>query len=259
MIGILQFGSSKDKERNLGEINSLIKRCDADLVVVPEYAMFDISRAAPNEVIWAAEPLDGPFTCGLCKVAREHSTYLVAGIIERDREGVYNTAALISPGGEVIGCYRKIHLFDAYGYMESQYFKPGNKPSEIFDIGKLRIAMAICFDMRFPELFRIYALRGADLIAVPSAWFRGPLKEETLAFLARARAHENTVYIALAAQYGENFTGRSMLIDPFGVVAADLGIGEKYIEMSIDLGYLNDVRKMLPILKLRRKDIYGID
>jgi len=257
-VGILQFGATKDKERNFSKIKSLIKSPDADIIVMPEYCMYDVAQATPAEVAAVAEPLSGPFTSNLIRLAGEYSAYVIAGVLESSTNGVYNTAVLISPKGELIGTYRKTHLFDAYSFRESSYFKQGQSPSEVYDLGKVKVAVAICFDIRFPEQFRIYALKGAELIAIPSAWFRGPLKEETLAFLARARAHENTVYLALSVQYSKDFTGRSMVIDPLGVVIADLGIGEKYAEVPIDLDYISEARKILPVLKLRREDIYDL-
>ena len=257
-VGILQFGAVKSKERNLAKIKSLIKSPMADLIVLPEYSMYDVVSCRPEEVLSIAEPLSGPFVRGLAKVAREYSTYLVAGVIERADASVFNTAVVLSPSGDLVGKYRKVHLFDAYNYRESEYFSPGDSPSPVIDVGKARIALAICFDIRFPELFRMYAVSGAEVVVVPSAWFRGPLKEETLAFLARARAHENTVYLALSVQYSKDFTGRSMVVDPLGVIIADLGVGEKYAEVLIDLDYIGEARKTLPVLKLRREDIYDL-
>ncbi len=255
-LGMLQFGAVRGKEENLAKIKSLIKSSEADLILLPEYSMGNIVGASPKDLLTIAEPIDGPFVEGLASVAREYSTYLIAGIFEKVGNGVYNTAVVVSPSGDLVGRYRKVHLFDAYSYRESDYFLAGNEPSPIINVGKAKVAVAICFDIRFPELFRIYALSGAELVAVPSAWFRGPLKEETLAFLARARAHENTIYLALSVQYSKDFTGRSMVVDPLGVVVADLGIGEKYAEVPIDLDYIDEARKILPVLKLRREDVY---
>ncbi len=256
-LGILQFGAVRNKEENLLKIKSLIKSPSSDLILLPEYSMSNITGCSPKDLAGIAEPLDGPFVRGLAEIAREYSTYVVAGVFEKVGVSVFNTAVVLSPNGDLVGKYRKVHLFDAYSYRESDYFMPGDEPSPIIDVGKAKVAIAICFDVRFPELFRMYALSGAELVAVPSAWFRGPLKEETLAFLARARAHENTMYLALSVQYSKDFTGRSMVIDPLGVVIADLGIGEKYAEVPIDLDYISEARKILPVLKLRREDIYG--
>jgi len=256
-LGILQFGSTRDKGKNVEKLRSLTSRCEADLIIMPEYAMAPITGLSPRELREVAEPVDGSFIQGIEGIAKECSSYIVVGMLELADAGVYNTAVLISPKGGVIARYRKVHLFDAYGYRESEYFLAGNSPSPVVDIGKAKVAMAICFDIRFPELFRGYALSGAEIVAVPMGWYRGPLKEETLLFLARARAHENTLYLGVSSQYSPEFVGRSMVVDPLGVVIADLGIGEKYLEVSIDIDLVYRARKILPVLKLRRADVYS--
>ncbi len=258
-IGLLQFGSTLDKNKNLEKISSMLKRVNADVIVLPEYSMFPISKLTPDEVFNLAESVDGPYVTELAKLAREHSTYVLATYFEKaERPKVFNSASLITPSGNVLITYRKIHLFNAYGYRESDYMIPGAKPSDVVQVKNVNLAVAICFDIRFPELFRTYALRGAELVLIPSAWYRGPLKEETLAFLARARAHENTIYVALAVQYSSEFTGRSMVVDPLGTVLLDLGVGEKYVEFTIDVDYIHEVRKALPLLNLRRPELYRI-
>ena len=258
-LGILQFNASRNKNTNIEKIMEFLKDISADLVIVPEYSMANITGMTPPEVYKIAESIDGNYVSKLSRIAAENSTYMVLTLFEKTNKPpkVYNTAILISPNGDVIGIYRKIHLFDAYGYRESDYMEAGLEPSPIIDIGKAKIALSICFDIRFPELYRIYALNGAELIAIPSAWYKGPLKEETLSFLARSRAHENTVYIAIANQYSQYFTGRSMIIDPLGTIILDLGIGEKYIEYTIDMNYIYEVRKTLPVLKLRKPHTYN--
>ena len=126
------------------------------------------------------------------------------------------------------------------------------------EVAGARVAVAVCFDLRFPELFRLYALAGAEVVAVPAAWYRGPLKEEMLHVLAKARAVENTVYVAVANQYSDRFTGRSVAADPMGVALVDLGVGERYAEVPLDLDYLEEVRRQIPLLGLRREDVYEL-
>lgn len=257
-VGLAQFGSLTSKENNVRKLSKLLDRVSADLVILPEYAAFNIVRLKPEEAYSMADGLDGEFIKFFSRLAVEYSTYFVTTTFEKSREPprVYNTAVVINPRGEIVTTYRKIHLFDAYGYRESNYIMPGDKPSQVINVGKAKIAIAICFDLRFPELFRVYSTQGVELIVVPSAWFKGPLKEETLSFLARARAHENTVYVATAVQYGEDYTGRSHVIDPWGSQLLDLGVGEKYVELNIDIDLINEVRSRLPLLELRRPDIY---
>lgn len=229
-------------------------------MVLPEYSMFVPDGLSPEEVYALSEGLDGPFLQELSRFAEEFSTYVLAPILERSEKPpkVYNTSVLLSPSGAVVATYRKLHLMDALGVRESTYVVPGDRPSPVVEVAGARVAIAVCFDLRFPELFRLYALAGAELVAVPAAWYRGPLKEEVLHALARARAIENTVYVAVANQYSDRFTGRSAAVDPLGVVAVDLGIGERYAEVSLDLNYLEEVRRQLPLLSLRREDVYEL-
>ena len=229
-------------------------------MVLPEYSMFVPDGLSPEEVYALSEGLDGPFLQELSRFAEEFSTYVLAPILERSEKPpkVYNTSVLLSPSGAVVTTYRKLHLMDALGVRESTYVVPGDRPSPVVEVAGARVAIAVCFDLRFPELFRLYALAGAELVAVPAAWYRGPLKEEVLHALARARAIENTVYVAVANQYSDRFTGRSAAVDPLGVVAVDLGIGERYAEVSLDLNYLEEVRRQLPLLSLRREDVYEL-
>lgn len=258
-VGILQFESSKDKLKNIERMLTLIKRVEADIVVLPEYSMLNIAGLSPAEVYGASETIDGPYISEFRKFARENSTYVLVTLLERATyPKVYNTAVVISPNENIVAIYRKIHLFDVLGARESDYMIPGNRPSSIFEVRGSKLSIAICFDLRFPELFRYYGLQGAEVVLVPSAWYSGPMKEEVIRFLTRARASENTYYVVVANQYSARFTGRSMVVDPLGTVLLDLGLGEKYVEFNIDVDYVYQVRKSLPLLELRRGDVYTL-
>lgn len=258
-VGVLQFGSTPNKRANLEKVFLLAKKVEADIVVLPEYSMLAPTGRTPEEVYGESEDLGGLFVSEFKRFAREFSTHVLVTLFERAvYPKVYNTAAVISPREEVVPVYRKLHLFDALGYRESDYVLPGDAPSEVFEIGGSRAAAAICFDLRFPELFRYYALQGAELVFVPSAWYSGPLKEETLEFLARSRASENAYYVVVSNQFGPGFTGRSMVVDPLGTVALNLGVGEKYVEYEVDVDYVHEVRRSLPLLSLRREDVYSL-
>ena len=255
-IGIIQLEGVASKEGNLSKVRKLLRNARADLIVLPEYSMAPLPLISKEELARVAEPLDGPFVKGLADVAREKGASIIAGIYEKAGDGVYNTAVIISSDGDLVASYRKVHLYDAYGAKESDYFLKGEEPPPVVDIGGWRVSVAICFDLRFPELFRTAALRGADLFAVPAAWFRGDGKEEILHSLARVRAHENVAWLALAVQYGQHFTGRSALIHPMGYVVLDLGYGEKYVEAEISKEELGKAREILPLMKLRRPETY---
>lgn len=257
---MVQFASGLNKLGNVERVRRLVKRVEADLVILPEYSMFVPDGLSPEEVYALSESLSGPFVQELSRLAEEFSSYVLAPVLERSETPpkVYNTSTLISPRGAVVATYRKLHLMDALGVRESTYVVPGDGPSPIVEVAGARVAVAVCFDLRFPELFRLYALAGAEVVAVPAAWYRGPLKEEALHVLARARAIENTVYVAVANQYSDRFTGRSTAVDPLGVPLVDLGVGERYAEVVLDLDYLEEVRRQLPLLSLRREDVYEL-
>lgn len=255
-IGILQFGSLSDKDKTLERIDLLLKPEEADIILMPEYTMGNPLDMMPSELFRYAEDVNGEFSKKILSYSVEYGTSIIASLFEKADDGVYNTAVKFSPDGKIERIYRKIHLFDAYGYKETEYFKYGDEPSKIFSVKDVKFAVAICFDIRFPELFRYYSLNGVEVILIPSGWVRGPMKEETLRFLARARAHENVLYLVLSVQYGKDYTGRSMIIDPLGTVLHELGIGEKYREYTINIDEIYEVRKFLPLLNLRRSDLY---
>jgi len=259
-VGIVQVASHGGKHVTINAIKQLLKtpRIEADVIVFPEYIMADPTGVDRWSIYSVSEELGGRWTRFFQKLAEEHGSYVVTTLFEKgEGEKAFNTSIAISPSGEIIGVYRKVHLFDALGYKESRVLAPGKSASEIFEIRGAKASMAVCFDLRFPELFRKYALEGAQMVFVPSAWYRGPYKEDMLRFLAMARAHENTFYVIVASNPGERFVARSMIVDPLGLVVIDAGFGEKYVEHEIDLEYLNHVREQLPVLKLRRPEVYG--
>ncbi len=260
-IGLVQLEAVNNKYENIEKVKKLMKssrNIEADIIVLPEYLMTPIEGLEPHDLYEIAEDINDAFINKLAAIAKEYSTNIIATFFEKTNKPprVYNTVVLIRSNGEAEIVYRKTHLFDAYGYKESNYMMPGPKPSKVIDVNKVRIAFSVCFDIRFPELYRVYSLNGAEIIVSPSAWYKGPLKEETLRFLAQARAHENTVYMVIANQTGKYFTGRSMIIDPLGTVLIDLGINETYKEYTIDVDYIYEVRRKLPVLKLRRPELY---
>ncbi len=260
-IGIIQLESVKDKRKNFEKALDIMRQygsIEADILVFPEYFMYNLDGLTPRDLYAVSEDLEGDFVKKYVEIAREYSTVVVGTLFERTPTPpkVYNTIILAAPDESVKVVYRKIHLFDAYGYHESNYMLAGNSLSTVEVVKNVKTAYTVCFDIRFPEIYRIYALRGAEVIISPSAWYRGPLKEETLRFLAQSRAHENTIYMVVANQAGKTFTGRSMIVDPMGIVLVDLGTREIYREYTVDIDYIYEVRKILPVLKLRRPSLY---
>ncbi len=232
----------------------------ARLVVFPEgaQARFSVRLSA------VAEPLDGQFCEGLADIAGSAGIALVAGVFEPAPNGrVYNTTVGYDADGRLAAVYRKIHLFDALGYRESDSVAAGNEVV-VADLAGLRVGFMTCYDVRFPELARALAAGGADLLVLPGAWAAGPFKEEHWVTLVRARAIENTIWVAAAGQVpdpAEQATrsptgvGRSMLVDPMGVVRMDLGPAAGIGTADVDTEVTRAVREVLPSLANRRLDL----
>jgi len=236
----------------------------ADLAVFPEATQVRFG----SDLRGAAEPVDGAFCSGLAELAREAGVALVAGVFEPapDADGrVYNTAVAYNGSGDLVAAYRKIHLFDSLGERESAVVAPGSEVV-VADLAGIRTGFATCYDIRFPELFRALVARGAELIVVPGAWAAGLFKEEHWVTLVRARAIENTVWVAAAGQVPDPTSpptraptgvGRSMLVDPMGTVRADLGLWPQVTVAELDSAMTARVRTVLPCLEHRRDDVFG--
>jgi predicted amidohydrolase len=236
----------------------------AQLAVFPEgtQARFSVDLKA------VAEPIDGPFCRGLAKTAASAGLAIVASLFEPAPDGrVYNTTVGYEADGSLAAVYRKIHLFDALGYRESQNVAPGDEVV-IASLAGLRVGFMTCYDVRFPELARVLAARGADLLVLPSAWAAGTFKEEHWVTLIRARAIENTIWVAAAGQVPDpaepptkapTGIGRSLLVDPMGVVRLDLGPTEGLGIGDVDTEQTARVRDVLPSLAGRRTDIWPTD
>lgn len=260
-VALGQFQAGTDKEANLQRMLALHAEAaasGADLVVFPEVAMF--ASADPKvDVAPFAEPLEGPFVTRLREAAARAGVAIVVGMYESAPTAAgktHNTAVAIGTDGTLLGAYRKIHMFDAFGFRESDHDQPGNGELLLFTLSGVRFGVTICYDLRFPELFRALAERGADVILLPTAWVHGRLKELHLSTLARARAIENTVYFAAADQTGGGMTGNSELIDPMGVTVASIGESEGLAVGTVDTSRVAEVRRKLPTLQHVRHDIY---
>jgi predicted amidohydrolase len=266
-VAAIQLTSTADRSRNLEAAEKLVADGAGDgarLIVLPE--MFNVLGDA--EVLRAgAEPLDGPSLCWAGEQARRHGVWLVAGsIMERvaGHERVFNTSCLFDPAGERRAAYRKIHLFDSdvpgASYHESATVMPG-RDIVYTEADSIPLGLSICFDLRFPELFRILALGGARLIALASA-FTERTGRDHWEVLVRARAIENQMFVMAANQVGAStpklrWFGRSMIVDPWGVVLAQAPDRECYIVADLDFAEQDRMRAQLPSLANRRPDAYG--
>ena len=262
----VQLNSTDDRARNLEVAERLVREAAADgseLVVLPEKWTI---LAGPDELRAGAEPLDGPAMTAAASWARELGINLVAGSIAERVEGrqkLFNTSVLFGPEGEIAAVYRKIHLFDVdvggVSYRESATEQPGEE-IVMADAGAIPVGLTVCYDLRFPELYRILTVRGARVITVPAA-FTIPTGRDHWEVLVRARAIENQVFVVAADQVGEapphyNSFGRSMIVDPWGVVLAQAPDTECFVAAELDVSTQEEMRSILPSLANRRPQSY---
>ena len=263
-VALCQLPVSPDPGVNLARVREALSDAagrGADLAVFPEATQARFG----SDLRGIAEPLDGTFGGGLAEAARANGVALVAGVFEPAPGGrVYNTAVAYDATGARVAAYRKIHLFDALGERESAMVAPGEPV--VTDLAGVRVGIMTCYDVRFPELARALAARGAELVVIPAAWAAGLFKEEHWVTLVRARAIENTVWVAAACQVPDHSApptraptgiGRSMLTDPMGTVRADLGPFPGLAVADLDSALTKQVRATLPSLEHRRADIFG--
>jgi predicted amidohydrolase len=262
----VQLNSNGDKARNLATAERLVRAAAADgaeLVALPEKWNL---LAAGEELLGGAEPLDGPSLEAARGWARSLGIHLLAGSIAERGEGekAFNSSVLIGPDGEDLAVYRKIHMFDVdaggVSYRESEHEQGG---SEIVTapVGELIAGLSVCYDLRFPELFRILALRDARLLTVPSA-FTSATGRDHWEVLLRARAIENQAFVLAPNQVGaapphfDSF-GHSAIVDPWGTVLAIAPEAECFVAADLDLGEQDRVRESLPSLANRRPAAYA--
>ncbi len=249
-VAVIQHASDLDPAHNRVAVSELTPS-GADLVVFPEAAARDFGSPG-SDVSQYAEGLDGPFATTLSAVAAERGTTLLAGMFERspDPERPFNTLLM---RGAARAAYRKIHLYDSFGYRESDRLVGGDWEPALVELGGLRLGLMTCYDLRFPELARDLVAAGADALVVPAAWVAGDRKLDHWRTLVRARAIENVCYVVAAAQPAPRYTGHSMVVDPLGDVLAEAGDGEEAITATLDVDVVAKARETNPSLANRRR------
>lgn len=250
-----------DKADNLHKISNLAASAakqGAKLVVFPEAAMYSYGTET-HLLLPHAESLQGPFVTALGTIAKDNGIYIAAGMFEAipGEQYVFNTVVIIDAAGALAGYYRKIHLYDAFGWKESDRIKAGDGSILTFRCDDTTYGVMTCYDLRFPELARQLAVSGARAILVPAAWVSGPLKETHLEILIRSRAIENNLYTVAAVQVGSTFCGQSRIVDPMGVVIAGQGEDEGLIVAEISPDREALVRDKSPTLKNCRPELYA--
>lgn len=258
---VAQYAPGADKDANLQTISEMVERAarrQAQLIVLPEYAIFTVD-AMDERFVQAAEALDGPSSQRLAALSREYDMTIIGGInevCESDPERIYNTLVAYQ-SGEIAETYRKIHLYDAFGYRESDRVIAGDASSElaVVEVGGFVVGMQTCYDIRFPEVSRTLIDRGAEILALPAEWVPGPGKEYFWNTLIRARAIENTAYVLAADQSGPTGVGQSAIIDPLGTTVAAMANEQGLATGCISRERLDQVRQINPALDLRRYSV----
>ena len=248
-VRLVQWASSLDPAANRERLASLPVD-ETDLVVLPEAFARDFGD--PSEALGSyAEALDGSFAQALDALAERSRATVVAGMFETspDPERPFNT--LLVRGG-VEASYRKIHLYDSFGFRESDRLHAGEIAPRVVDVAGFAVGLMTCYDLRFPELARALVDAGAEVLVVPAAWVAGDRKVDHWRTLVRARAIENTVHVVAVGQPAPRYCGHSMVVDPLGDVLAEAGPDEAVLEAALSRDALVAARRTNPSLANRR-------
>jgi deaminated glutathione amidase len=252
-VAVVQQASDLDPEVNRARLQELAPE-DADLVVFPEAFSRDFGEAG-SDVSAYAEPLAGRFATEVERVAEARGTTVVAGMFESSEDPARPFNTLVVRGAATVD-YRKVHLYDSFGYRESDRLTagpvPGPSEAALAKVGDFTLGLMTCYDLRFPELARVLVEAGADVLVVPAAWVAGPRKVDHWRTLLRARAIENTVYVVAAAQPAPRYCGHSMVVDPLGDVLAEAGEGDEILTVGLARDVLGEARRTNPSLANRR-------
>ena len=260
-VAVCQFGATPDIPTNTEKVVAFAKQAadqGAELLVTPEASMirlFDKSESLVGRV----EELDGSFGTALAKASEDYKiTIASGGFTPGDSERVVNTL-FVAQDGKIAAHYDKIHLYDAFADKESDKVKPGPLNVVTVDVNGTSVGLTTCYDLRFPEIFRLLMDQGAQVVVVPAAWVKGSMKEEHWLTLLRARAIENTCFLVGSGECGERSVGRSAVFDPMGRQLTDLGGGEGMIVVDLDIASVSKTREINPSLANRRFQVVGTE
>jgi omega-amidase len=248
----IALGQSQVNLAKVQELTAEAKRRGSDMVLFPELwsTGYDLENAGQH-----ATGLDEGLFAELAALARENAVHICGSLLALQDGRYHNTAALFSPAGERLGHYSKIHLFRL---MEEDKYLAAGQATPVFDLPWGKSAIAICYDLRFPELFRRYALAGASIIFLPAEWPYPRL--EHWRTLLQARAIENQLFIAACNRAGESkgkrFFGHSAIYDPWGGLVIEAGDDQVLLTASIDMALVEEVRQTIPVFADRRPELY---
>jgi predicted amidohydrolase len=262
-VALIQLDAGSDAEANVREAVRLADQAAADgarLVALPEYLQY---RGSDDGYRASARPIPGPFSDAFAAVARERKVWILAGSLAESGpvDRPYNTSILLDPSGSIVATYRKIHLFDVSiengpADRESDRVTAGDR-AVVADVDGIRLGLSICYDLRFPELYRALAGAGAKILAVPANFLERTGRDHWEVLL-RARAIENAAYVVAPAQVGGSpgfpSHGRSMIIDPWGTVIAQAPDEVAIIHAELDMDRVAAIRHQIPVLANRRPE-----
>ncbi len=249
-VALVQEAATLDLAHNRRRLGELTPG-DTDLVVFPEAFQRDFGDPGSDLAAYA-EPLDGPFGSEVAALAADRETTVVTGMFEPSPDPAKPFNTLLVRGAAETS-YRKVHLYDSFGYRESDRLSAGPLEPVTFPLGDFTIGLMTCYDLRFPEHSRALVDAGADVLVVPAAWVAGDHKVDHWRTLLRARAIENTVYVAAAAQPAPRYCGHSMIVGPFGEVVAEAGPDADVVRGVLDAAVIAQARRTNPSLANRRR------
>ncbi|MCW2832730.1 MAG: Hydrolase [Nocardioides sp.] len=249
-LRLVQWASDLDPATNRDRLASLSLDEQTDLLVLPEAFARDFGPVEESLGPYA-EALSGPFALAVEAAAERLGTTIVAGMFETspDRDRPLNTLLV---RGATSAEYRKIHLYDSFGYRESDRLTGGAVTPAVVDLAGFRVGLMTCYDLRFPELARALVDAGAEVLVVPSAWVAGERKVDHWRTLVRARAIENTVFVVAVGQPAPRYCGHSVVVDPLGDVLVEAGPDEAVLDATLERAVLTAARRTNPSLANRR-------
>lgn len=249
-----QFAVTPDWQTNARTCITLMAQAaqrHASLLVLPE-ALLARDDNDPQLSVKSAQRLDGGFIQRLCEESRHNTLTTVLTVHVPSSDGRAVNTLVVLRGGKIIAQYAKLHLYDAFNMRESAYVDAGTSEPPLIEVEGMKVGLMTCYDLRFPELALSLALRGAELLVLPAAWVRGPLKEQHWATLLSARALDTTCYIVAAGECGNKNIGQSRVIDPQGVTLAAAAEEPALILAEVARERVMQTREKLPVLRNRR-------
>lgn len=253
-VALGQFAVASEWQVNLDQCLSFIHRAVAEgakLLILPE-SIIAADMHDAGITVRTAQPLDGPFVSGLVNALAGTDLTLICCIATPAHPALTHNCQIVLDATGLVGCYRKLHLYDAFSMKESNDYVPGAELPPIVQVGDIKVGLMTCYDVRFPEVARSLAVRGADMLTVPAAWVRGPGKEWHWEVMVTARALENTCYVAAVGECGPRNIGASMLVDPLGVAVVRAGCHPDLLFANVDKERIRTTRAALPVLANRR-------